>query len=56
LVSSLFDKFKNNIDKIGKQNDVVIGHFDIMGAKMESGANSLVGLNMNDLLNNIKNK
>ena len=54
LVSEIFSKFSENIKKIGSQNDAVLGHFDIIGAKMESGKDSLVGLDMNSLLNNIK--
>ena len=53
LVPSLFTKFSNNIESLGKNNDVIVGHFDIIGATTENGRNSTVGLDMNKLLNNV---
>lgn len=54
LVSDISPTFINNIEKIGSRCDVVFGHFDIIGAKMENGSASEVGLDMNLLLKNIK--
>lgn len=54
LVSSINKVFTNNIETIGKKYDVVVGHFDIIGAKMESGFVSEHGLDMSILLKNIK--
>lgn len=53
LVKSLIGKFTTNIEKIGKSSDVVVGHFDIVGAVMESGTPSKIGLDMNSILDNI---
>ena len=54
LVSSIYSKFSDNIKKLGSLNEIIVGHFNIIGAKMENGFPSQFGLNMNDLLNNVK--
>lgn len=54
LVSDISKKFTSNLDKIGQKCDVVFGHFDIIGAKMENGEASNYGLEMKPVLENIK--
>lgn len=54
LVSEIMPKFVDNVVKIGKQFDAVVGHFDVIGASMESGKVSENGLDMSLLLDNIK--
>lgn len=54
LVSDLYSKFSGSISKIGEKCEIVVGHFDIIGAKMENGFVSEFGLDMNSILKNIK--
>lgn len=54
LVTEINNSFVASIEKVGKKCDVVFGHFDIIGAKMENGFISEFGLDMNTMLKNIK--
>lgn len=54
LTSEFSEKFIKNLPKLGKNNDVIVGHFDIIGATMESGYVATTGIPMDTFLKNVK--